>query len=94
MTESVHRKLASKRLNELREEAAGGSDEKKRSEVLGKLKIAINGALFLDEQRKKMWLDAVDILSTEEAETLTGAIFRENFRWKKGERQIEFSDNL
>jgi len=75
------------------EEKKKKEQQKKKTDAVGKLKIAINGAFFLDEKRKKMWLSAADILSSEEAETLIGAILRENFRWKKGERKIEFTDN-
>ena len=62
----------------------------RRTEALRRLRTAISGALFLDEDRRKAWLKAAEKLDATEAEELTGAIIRENFRWKKGIRKISF----
>ena len=82
--------LAQKKLQRFRKSFRSIDPEKKREEVLEKLKIAINNALFLEEARRKKWIAAIDILTTEKAESLLNSILRENLRWKKGTRKIKF----
>lgn len=94
MKNQITQRLAGERLDQLRGNAGIFANEQIKKKAVAKLKTVISSALFLDDARRKMWLSAADILSTEEAETLMGAILRENFRWKKGERKIEFTTNL
>ena len=92
---NISEKLATAKLQNLRKHfGAFSAAEMRRKIAIKELKIAIRDALFLDENRRQKWLSAADILSEKEAKTLIGAILRENFRWKKGERKIEFSKNL
>ncbi len=94
MKNQITQRLAGERLDQLRGNAGIFEKEQRQKTAVAKLKTVISSALFLDEEHRKMWLSAADILSAEEAETLMGAIIRENFRWKKGERKIEFTTNL
>ena len=94
MPNQITQRLAGERLDQLRGNAGIFEKEQRQKKAVAKLKTVISSALFLDDERRKMWLSAADILTAEEAETLMGAIIRENFRWKKGERKIEFTTNL
>ena len=64
--------------------------EDKKDDILAKLEIAIDNALFLEEERKKMWKEALHILDYKKAKELLEAILRENLRYKKGIRKLKF----
>lgn len=69
------------------------ADRKKRlNETLKQLEQAIRHSLFLEEERKALWLSALHLLSLEKAEELLAAILRENFRYKKGIRKLKFKE--
>ena len=87
-------RLAAKKLASMREQSGFFSAPKKKQETIQKLKVAIKHALFLNDETKKKWLKAADYLETKAADELMNAILRENFRWKKGERKLEFSSDL
>lgn len=92
---SVSSRLADARLDALRGASAGelASSETihKKEEMFSKLRIAIQNALFLEDGRKQMWLKALDmLLNTEKAKELLNAILRENLRYKKGVRKLQF----
>jgi hypothetical protein len=92
---SVQGRLASAKLEALRAQKSGfvaQNEEKRKEEALHKLRVAIVNALFLEPKRKKMWLEATNILTADEAETLLGAILRENIRFKKGIRKLKFKE--
>jgi hypothetical protein len=65
-------------------------EKRDRDAVVEKLKIAIEHSLFIDEKRKKIWLNALDVLQKKEAQRLLEAILRENIRYKKGIRKLKF----
>jgi hypothetical protein len=92
---SVAARLADARLDALRGASAGefASAETihKKEEMFAKLRIAIQNALFLEDERKKMWLKALEtLLDGQKAKELLDAILRENLRYKKGVRKLKF----
>jgi hypothetical protein len=81
----------SSRLNSLRNSAGILSERQQREgELHRKLKIAITNALFLDKKRKQIWLKALYKLKEKRAKNLLNAILRENFRYKKNIRALQF----
>ncbi len=90
-TNAIDQALHSAR-QEVADESAAMTDEQRRNDLVEKLKIAIINSLFLEEQRKQMWLDALHLISLEQAEELLGAILRENLRYKKNIRKLKFKE--
>lgn len=64
--------------------------EEQKEDILKKLEIAIENALFLEDERKKMWKSALHTLDYKRAKELLDAILRENLRYKKGIRKLKF----
>lgn len=56
--------------------------------ILRKLEMAVEGAPFLDDERKKKWKSSLSLLDIAEAEELLEAIIRESMRYKKKVRDI------
>lgn len=90
----VSYRLANARLDALRDKGDAilleKDSEDRREDVLKKLEIAIENALFLEEERKKMWKSALHTLDEKRAKELLDAILRENLRYKKGIRKLKF----
>ncbi len=68
------------------------TEEQKKRELIAKLRVAIANSLFLEEQRKQMWINALHLLDLAQAEELLGAILRENLRYKKNIRKLKFKE--
>lgn len=64
--------------------------EQKRKEDERKLRMLLKNALFLekDEERRKRWLKSIPHLPDDLLHNLIGAVIRENFRYKKGTRNL------
>lgn len=87
-----HEALQKHRLENLKKTMFSGAfDELQKKKEQEKLRKIISGALFLekDEKRKKLWINAIPILSIEEMRALSSAILRENLRYKKRERDLK-----
>ena len=70
----------------------GENDRRKKMRILEKL---IRGAKFLNgEKIRRDWISRARKLNLKEIEKLSGAILRENFRFKKGERNLNFRSKL
>jgi len=85
--------LANARLDALRrkEDAIRLKEMDKHDEdIFAKLEIAIEHALFLEEERKKIWKAGMRALDRKKAKELLEAILRENLRYKKGIRKLKF----
>lgn len=78
-------------LQDLRHKVAPGvwsQEERKKKEK--QLHMLLKNALFLeqDEKRRTRWLTSIPHLPDELLENLLGAVIRENFRYKKGKRNL------
>ena len=73
--------------NKLSPGALSTADRKTKEEQLTML---LKNALFLreDEKRRTRWLESVTHLPDELLSNLIGAVIRENFRYKKGKRNL------
>lgn len=70
--------------------------KQKRIEDEKKLKMLLKNALFLkeDEDRRERWIKSISNLPDKLLHNLIGAVIRENFRYKKGTRNlVEELDN-
>lgn len=64
--------------------------KKKRIEDEKKLRMLLQNALFLqeDEARRSRWIMSIPNLPDKLLHNLIGAVIRENFRYKKGTRNL------
>ncbi len=83
------------RLDALRDGVSAGALMEDRKKRIEQVTLLIENALFLrdDDTRKMRWLSILDDLSDEFLEDLSGAIIRENLRYKKKVRDIKVELN-
>ncbi len=90
--QSISYALANAKLSALRERENILLDEQQQKadeELFRKLQIAIEHSLFLEKERKILWINALHKIDRKKAKNLLDTILRENLRYKKGIRKLK-----